>query len=370
MPALTRPAPDLINLAARCFPLLPRAKPACRPLSDRVERVRRHAETARQTGSLEHAAKALNLAALIYSDSTMAHQARALCWRQFEVFAAGGPYDEAMAKTAIQPLVNIGRLHTRAGDNSTAYQLHQAMFHGARHSTPTEIDNRSIDLAAIAQPGHARRALVQSLWMVLLSDGLRALCRAGHWGQAHQHAQTHHGIGERLLDGRQIAIIAAAINGDLPKACTLIDRAVVTEPWERCIATCLRVLAGALAGRRSTADIDTMLHTYEALDMPSEHTLFLIRTGLAVVDLAPHHDTTAAIRKIEEIISSDSDAYVAADLVHHTPSLPLRPEISATLHKTVAAAGLGQRLPAERNAMLTTAADTAIDALRMIILPR
>ncbi|RSM59707.1 hypothetical protein DMB66_26970 [Actinoplanes sp. ATCC 53533] len=190
MPAATRPAPELTDLAALRFPLLPRSKPLCRSLPERVERIRRSAETAQHHRSIDHAAKALNLAALIYSDCAMPDAAQALCWRQFEAFTSGGPYDEPTAKTAIQPLINIGRLHTRVGNGTTAYHVHQAMFEAVRRNAPTTIDGRTVDLGAIARPGDARRALVEALWMVLLSDGLRALCRAGRWDQAHQQARA------------------------------------------------------------------------------------------------------------------------------------------------------------------------------------
>ena len=367
MPATTRPAPELTDLAARRFPLLPRSKPLCRSLPERVERVRQNAETAQHHRSIDHAAKALNLAALIYSDCAMPDAARALCWRQFETFTGGGPYDEPTAKTAIQPLINIGRLHTRAGNGTAAYHVHKATFEAARHNNPTTIDGRTVDLGAIARPGNARRALVEALWMVLLSDGLRALCRAGRWDQAQQQARAHHGIGDRLLDGRQIAIIAAATSGGHREARTLIDTAVVTDPWELCVAACLSVLAGRFAGADINEDVDTMLCAYDALDAPPEHTVFLMRAGLTVIALAGNHDTQAVVAKIEQIIAGDLDAYPAAELLTQSPALPLSRNISAALTETVAAAGLGQTVPADLDATLTTAANTAIDTLRQII---
>ncbi|MGH3903080.1 MAG: hypothetical protein ACRDTE_02600, partial [Pseudonocardiaceae bacterium] len=42
--------------------------------------------------------------------------------------------------------------------------------------------------------------VIRWLWSALLSDGTRALTRAGRWAQALQHAQQHKGIGQRLLD--------------------------------------------------------------------------------------------------------------------------------------------------------------------------
>ncbi len=58
---------------------------------------------------------------------------------------------------------------------------------------------------------------MQWLWTVLLSDSLRALCKAGHWTEALRQAQQHNGIGQRLLDGRQIAVLPPAPAGSMTK---------------------------------------------------------------------------------------------------------------------------------------------------------
>ena len=45
-------------------------------------------------------------------------------------------------------------------------------------------------------------------------------------------AQQHHGIGQRLLDGRQIAILAHAASGRHHEAEQLLKTTTATEPWE------------------------------------------------------------------------------------------------------------------------------------------
>ncbi|MGH3936272.1 MAG: hypothetical protein ACRDS1_15065 [Pseudonocardiaceae bacterium] len=59
-------------------PLLPRSKPVCRSLTERLDRVRRQADLASQhtEDSLGRAAEAHNLAALIVSDCGMPALAR------------------------------------------------------------------------------------------------------------------------------------------------------------------------------------------------------------------------------------------------------------------------------------------------------
>jgi hypothetical protein len=362
MPTAAQPRQELLDLAAQRFPLLPRPKPMCRSLPERIERVRHNAATAQQDQSLEHAAKALNLAALIYSDSAMPDAARELCWQQYDVFATHGPYTETIAKTAAQPLINIGRLHTRAGQGDTAYLVHQAMLDSAQHDTGATIDGRTVNLGNLAHPGDARHALVQALRKVLLSDGLRALCRAGRWTEAHGQAQNHHGVSERFLEGRQIAIIAAAITGNHHEAQTLIDTATATEPWEHCIAACLHTLTGNIADIDVNTHINAATKLYLTLDASPEHTLFLTRAGLTLISLAPGHDTTAVLHKLEDVIAVDPDAYPAAELLASAAALPLKPRTRTALTKTATAAGLEQPIPADLAKRLREATDIALHA--------
>ncbi|MFC0865479.1 hypothetical protein ACFHYQ_24605 [Sphaerimonospora cavernae] len=110
----------------------------------------------------------------------MVEAARDLCWRQFDLFATSGPYDQATAKLALQPLVNLGRLHTRDGNGIAAYQVHEALFHAAQSRSEAVIDGTRIDLGRIVQDGDDHRVVVRWLWTILLADGIRALCRARH----------------------------------------------------------------------------------------------------------------------------------------------------------------------------------------------
>jgi hypothetical protein len=117
-----RPA-DLETLAALRFPLVPRSKPACRPLDARVTRVCSLAQAAAVGGSdtLERAAEALNLSALILSDCGVPELAMPLCWRRALCFPETGPHDVMTSRLALQPVINIGRLLNLA-DNPTAHQ--------------------------------------------------------------------------------------------------------------------------------------------------------------------------------------------------------------------------------------------------------
>jgi hypothetical protein len=164
-----RTRPTIGTLAAARLPPVPRPKPACRALSDRVHRVRTQAGTARRASSeaLVKACEALNLAALIYSDCGMPDTARDLCLRQFTAFTGAGPFDADTTKLALQPLINLGRLHTRAGDGVTAYEIHQQMFTATASGTAVQIAHQTLDIGALVRPGtdhHSVRYLKLRIW--------------------------------------------------------------------------------------------------------------------------------------------------------------------------------------------------------------
>ena len=59
-----------------------------------------------------------------------------------------------------------------------------------------------------------------------LAEGSRALTKAGRWQQALAHAEHHNGIGQRLLDGRQTAVLTSALRGGSSSASALLDKSV------------------------------------------------------------------------------------------------------------------------------------------------
>jgi hypothetical protein len=338
----------LNDLVEQWFPLLPRSKPVCRSLTDRLDRVRRQADLASQhtDDALRRAAEAHNLAALILSDCAMPALARDLCWRQFDIFATSGPYDQATAKLTLQPLVNLGRLHTRDGNGTAAYHLHEALFQAAKTRTEASVDSRTISLGTIVHPGDDHREIVRWLWTILLADGTRALCRAGRWSEALHRAEQHNGLGQRLFDGRQVAIIAHCAAHHHAEAIRLTEASATPTAWEQAVAACLKVLCLTWASQPTHSATTAMVNTYLALDPVPEHAVFHVRLGLSVADLAHHtHDTHPVIRMTERSALDSGDAYAARDArTNRTPS-PLTEAAAHALDKTVRAAGLGTTMP-------------------------
>jgi hypothetical protein len=178
-------------VAARRFPLAPRPKPPCRPLTERLARVARLAgQVADDADAPLRAAGACNLAALIASACAMPDLARVLCWAQFDAYQAArpAPCGETTAKLILQPLVNLARLRIRAGEADAGRQILQSLYDAARSSSgQAVIDGRAVSLPALipALTTPAREALTQWLWAVLLTDSLplswcRTRSRAGY----------------------------------------------------------------------------------------------------------------------------------------------------------------------------------------------
>ncbi len=362
----------LLIVARQRLPLLPRSRPVCRSLTERIDRVHRQASAACQptTASLRTAAEAHNLAALIFSDCGMAEAARDLCWRQFDLLNTIGPTDQATAKLVLQPLINLGRLHTRDGDGTLAYELHHTMFQAMRARTTATIGGRSIDLGSIVQPGDDHRAIVQWLWTILLADGLRALCRAGRWSEALHHATQHHGIGERPLDGRQIAIIAHSAAHHHAQALRLIETTTTSTDWEKAVTACLQVLCLTWAGEDTTAATDTMLSTYLAINHEPEHGVFHLRLGLTVYDLITGiRDTAPVTRIVERIALRTADAYSAREILTNQPPIPLSAASAANFEATMHAANLGMVMPPEQLTQLHRAVQISEAAISDYLFP-
>jgi hypothetical protein len=353
------------SLAARRFPLAPRPKPPCRPLAERLARVARLAGQVADNADVPlRAAGACNLAALIASDCAMPDLARALCWSQFDAYQAArpAPCGENTAKLILQPLVNLARLRIRGGDADAGRQILQSLYDAARSSSgQAVIDGRAVSLPALTAP--AREALTQWLWAVLLTDSLRALCRAGRWTDALRQAQEHDGIGQRLLDGRQVAVLAHASAGEQEEAWKILRETSDSEPWEHAVNLCLR----AITEEGGTEPATTMTGAYLAFSDPG-HPWFTACLGLTVAELAVPGGRHAAIGKAASIATESRDAYIAAEILTSPVAGTVTRGTLTDLNGMVIQSGLGQPLTAVQEKHLTASASAAA-ALLAVRLP-
>ena len=354
------------GLAARRLPLTPRPKPPCRPIGERLDRVARLAAQADDGGdeAFVRAAEACNLAALIASDCAMPTLARELCWQQFNAYAAAGrPYGEISAKLVLQPLVNLARLRIRDGDGDGGFQILESLCDSARSSRQTAIEGQVVNMSALIQPGTTREMITQWLWAALLTDGLRALCRAARWIDAVRKAQTHDGIGNRLLDGRQIAIVARSAGGHREAAAQILQQTDVSEPWERTVAACLRALIHSADGKAPAGVAAEATSSYLEFEDPG-HAMFTVCLGLTAAELtAPRDGQRAIISKITSIATRSRDAYIAREVIT-SPTARLVPGGAlAEFGNMVRHSGLGRPLAAPQAQRLVDSVRSAATVL-------
>ena len=307
---------------AQRFPLVARPRPACPPLDVRVREVAELARAAAgQTGGgLALAARAHNKAALVASDCGLPDLARSLCWQQFDLYLRSRPLGAQAARYMLEPIVNLARLLIREGNGTGAHQLLDTLYHAVRSRTDAVIDGRHVSFRDLTDSDEDHRTLCQWLWTVLLADGTRALAGAGRWDQALAYAEQHRGVGQRLLDGRQVAVLARALAGDPASATALLDQSALSEPWEQPVAACLSVLCRTLGARPADSAIAAMVEHYLGLEPARELVVFRTRLGLTMIELAggveQPHTAKAAARLVHEVVAS-GDGYAARDVLAH-----------------------------------------------------
>ncbi|MGH3941186.1 MAG: hypothetical protein ACRDTG_21630, partial [Pseudonocardiaceae bacterium] len=169
---------------------------------------------------------------------------------------------------------------------------------------------------------------------------------AGRWQDAAEHAAAHRGVGTRLLDGRQVAILSLADRGEHDRATSMVQDSVLTEPWERAVASLLRVYCRHAAGDDTEQGTAAMLdHALDLIEQTEPSTaVFRARVGMTALDLADECDSPQLPRLRTALITTAStDAYAAREALAHPV---LRPVMTAGqqqgLTALVQASGLGR----------------------------
>ncbi|WP_326742716.1 hypothetical protein [Streptomyces sp. NBC_01768] len=347
---------DVSQIAKR-FPLVARPRPACPPLAERVREVTDLAAAAERDGNVTSATVALNKAALIASDCGMPDLARSLCWRHTEVFLRAQPLGAQEARYALEPLVNLARLRIRDGDGDAAYLLLDLLNRAVRLKSEGVIDGRTVSFQHLVDSPADHEQVCQWLWTVLLGDGTRALVSAGQWGRARSHGEQHHGVGQRLFDGRQVEVLVRCLGGQPTDALEFLNNSALSQDWERPVAACLAVLCLTAAGECPAGPVETMLGHYLALDAAPEFAVFRARVGLTVLDLSPRPQHAEVLRRLVHEATTYGDGYVARDvLAHPVCHEQMTQAQTRTLSAAVASAGLGQgNIPAPLDQILADA---------------
>ncbi|WP_460704338.1 hypothetical protein [Myceligenerans halotolerans] len=313
----------------------------------------------------------LNYAALIASDVGMPDLATDLCWRQHLIFTDAENLAGDIAAMSLMPLINISRLLTRQGDGREAYELLQDLFGAAQARTTTEIDGHIVDLAALTRTEADHRKICQELWTSLLVDGARALAREGRWTDAAQAMTEHRGIGNRMLDGRQISIMALMERGLDAEARDTIDTSATTEPWEHTVAILLRAHCQPEPGALPAETLDHIAQAVTAQIGYAEPStaVFHTRLGLGTLDLPARPGSDLSPLQAAIIQTAALDAYAAREVRHHpVASALLTDEQHRNLEAVVQTAGLGAgALPPHHMQTLAETVDQADEHLRQLL---
>ena len=303
---------------ARRFPLVARTRPACVPLVARVAQLRDRAREAGRSDDLTEAAAVHNQAGLVASDCGLPDLARQWCHQQVNIYLRAHPLGARSARLALEPITNLARLHIREGHGGRAFALMDALFTAVSSRAEADVDGIEIP-AALTDSADTHQQIRSWLWAVLLSTGARALATAGRWAEAQTRLDSYNGIGRRMLDGRQVAVIAHAVNADTDSALALLADTAPGQPWEDAVTACLTIQCHGASG---LADLDTLLDRYHSLDTPTPGlAVFHTRLGLSFIDAIGTIDDTPAHRIATELIqhaTTDPDGYTARDVLSHT----------------------------------------------------
>jgi hypothetical protein len=217
------------------FPLVARPRPACTAL-------RGLAGEAADPADLTAATCVHNQAALIASDCGQPGVTAAWCRRHATAWLNRAPLDGRTAKYAFEPLVNLARLSIRDGEGDIARAALADLLTAVTSGGSVTVAGLHVPATAVPTDPPGKKDLVTWLWGVILADGTRALTGDGRWGAAARNLQRHEGILSRMLDGRQVAVIAASVAGDPDTARQLIHGTAPGQPWESTVTACLAAM--------------------------------------------------------------------------------------------------------------------------------
>ncbi|MFE3635972.1 hypothetical protein [Streptomyces sp. NPDC059168] len=308
---------DPHGLTAQRFPLVARFRPACLPLPERVRALVDLADTAVKKADQGLASAVYNQAALIASDLDLPDLAREMCHQHAAAYLHACPLPGMSAIRGLEPVVNLARLEIRAGHGDEGRQRLLNLYKAVESGTAARFEGVNVpaDLTATDEDRQEVRAW---LWRVLLADGTRTLTTEGRWAEALAHIEAHHGIGQRMLDGRQVAVLTALVASDTARAAGLLADTMPGDPWEQAVTACLTVLCRRDAGQPIDSHLADLLTTYSG--RKAELTVFDTRLGLTVLDAIGCAEALAAHRIVEDLHRRTTDAedgYAARENLAH-----------------------------------------------------
>ncbi|MCX5501095.1 hypothetical protein OG887_17155 [Streptomyces sp. NBC_00053] len=282
------------------FPLVARFRPACLPLPKRVRALVDLADTAVKETDQGLASSVYNQAALIASDLGLPDLAREMCHQHAAAYLHACPLPGMSAIRGLEPVVNLARLQIRGGHADEGRQRLLDLYAAVEAGAAARFEGIEVpaDLTATAKDRHEVSAW---LWRVLLADGTRALTTEGRWAEALAHIEAHRGVGKRMLDGRQVAVLTSLVTGDTAQAAVLLTDTMPGDAWEQAVTACLTVLCRRDAGHPVYGHLADLVTTYSERKTEAGMTVFDIRLGLTILDAISSAEAPGARRIVEEL---------------------------------------------------------------------
>jgi hypothetical protein len=304
---------------AQRFPLVARFRPACLPLPERVRALVDLADTAVNKTDQGLASAAYNQAALIASDLDLPDLARQMCHQHAAAYLHACPLPGMSAIRGLEPVVNLARLQIRAGRADEGRQRLLDLYGAVEAGADARFEGIAVPayLTATDEDRHEVRAW---LWRVLLADGTRTLTTEGRWAEALTHIEAHRGVGKRMLDGRQVAVLAALVEGDTARAAVLLADTMPGDPWEQAVTACLTVLCRRDAGQTVDGHLADLAAAYLERRSEPGMTVFDARLALTVLDAIGSADSPTAHCIIEDLhrrTMEAEDGYAARENLAH-----------------------------------------------------
>ncbi|MFJ4831728.1 hypothetical protein ACIP79_17670 [Streptomyces sp. NPDC088747] len=304
---------------AQRFPLVARFRPACLPLPERVRALVDLADTAVKKTDQGLASAVYNQAALTASDLDLPDLAGEMCHQHAAAYLHACPLPGMSAIRGLEPVVNLARLRIRAGRADEGRQRLLNLYEAVEAGTTARFEGIAVpaDLTTTDEDRHEVRAW---LWRVLLADGTRTLTTEGRWAEALTHIEAHRGVGKRMLDGRQVAILAALVAGNTARAAALLADTMSGDPWEQAVTACLTALCRRDAGQPIDGHLADLVTTYFERKTEPGLTVFDTRLGLTVLDAIGSAKAPGARRIVEELHRRTTDAedgYAARENLAH-----------------------------------------------------
>lgn len=304
---------------AQRFPLVARFRPACLPLPQRVRVLADLADTAVKKTDQGLASAVYNQAALIASDLDLPDLAREMCHQHAAAYLDACPLSGMSAIRGLEPVVNLARLQIRDGHGDDGRQRLLDLYAAVEERAGARFEGVEVP-AELITTDEDRQEVRAWLWRVLLADGTRTLTIEGRWVEALTHIEAHRGVGQRMLDGRQVAVLAALVEGDTARAAALLAATMPGDPWEQAVTACLSVLCRRDVGQAVDVRLADLVTTYSERKSEPGMTVFDTRLGLTVLDAIGSAEAPAAHHIVDDLHRRTTDAqdgYAAReDLAH------------------------------------------------------